>query len=266
LALGIFELVEVAMSNVDAAAVKHGRGGMDAEPTAQGPGTFGGRQWPASAGGASGTPAVRTIRMDGSRATRGAPDNGDHVLAALDAFGVPYAVYDCYCRRSYVSSTALELVDAEARASDLWRQAADLARAALTAPPPRGGARGSNVAKPVPAGSSSYSLTVRVRRGGPTDVWVVVVLHPRPARALTEADLAAMGFTARECDVARLIAAGCATKEIAAALAISCHTARHHTERVFAKLGVRSRAAVAAVLSRRMGASSHGSSSLVAAS
>jgi DNA-binding CsgD family transcriptional regulator len=56
------------------------------------------------------------------------------------------------------------------------------------------------------------------------------------------------GLTLREDEVARLIGHGMSTKEIAHALGISCHTARHHTEALFAKLGVRSRAAVAAIV------------------
>jgi DNA-binding CsgD family transcriptional regulator len=46
-------------------------------------------------------------------------------------------------------------------------------------------------------------------------------------------------------------------KEVAAALAISPHTARHHTERVYTKLGLRSRVALALALGSPVGASSH---------
>jgi len=82
---------------------------------------------------------------------------------------------------------------------------------------------------------------------GPT----VVVAFERVVRtALTDADLARdYQLTRREVDVARLVGAGLRTAEIADQLGISLHTARRHSERVFAKLGVRSRAAVAARLS-----------------
>lgn len=59
---------------------------------------------------------------------------------------------------------------------------------------------------------------------------------------------AAHGLTAREAQVAQLLARRARDPEIAAALGISLHTARHHTEKVLRKLGVRSRAHVAAVL------------------
>jgi len=52
------------------------------------------------------------------------------------------------------------------------------------------------------------------------------------------------GLTGREIEVTRLLLRGESNKEIADRLNISEHTARHHTERVLGKLGVRSRAAI----------------------
>jgi DNA-binding NarL/FixJ family response regulator len=62
--------------------------------------------------------------------------------------------------------------------------------------------------------------------------------------------LAGHGFTARELDVARLLAEGRTNATIARELGISPHTARHHTQRVLTKLGVHSRAAAGALLRR----------------
>jgi DNA-binding CsgD family transcriptional regulator len=56
------------------------------------------------------------------------------------------------------------------------------------------------------------------------------------------------GLTPREIQVAMLVAQGRSNVAIAAALRISPHTARHHTQRVLAKLGVHSRAAAGALL------------------
>jgi DNA-binding CsgD family transcriptional regulator len=56
------------------------------------------------------------------------------------------------------------------------------------------------------------------------------------------------GLTAREVEVARLLAQGLANSAVAQRLGISPHTARHHTQRVLVKLGVHSRAAAAARL------------------
>jgi DNA-binding NarL/FixJ family response regulator len=58
------------------------------------------------------------------------------------------------------------------------------------------------------------------------------------------------GLTTREAEVALLISQGCSNTAIASALHISTHTARHHTQRVLAKLGVHSRAAAGAAIRR----------------
>jgi len=58
------------------------------------------------------------------------------------------------------------------------------------------------------------------------------------------------GLTEREVEVARLLAEGRRNIAIASALGISPHTARHHTQRVLAKLGVHSRAEAGAKLRR----------------
>lgn len=52
------------------------------------------------------------------------------------------------------------------------------------------------------------------------------------------------GLTIRELEVARRLAQGQSTKEVAQSCGISLHTARRHTEKVFAKLGVRNRSQV----------------------
>lgn len=56
------------------------------------------------------------------------------------------------------------------------------------------------------------------------------------------------GLTRREHEVARLLAQGKSNAAIAQELRISAHTARHHTQRVLAKLAVHSRAEAGAKL------------------
>jgi DNA-binding CsgD family transcriptional regulator len=60
--------------------------------------------------------------------------------------------------------------------------------------------------------------------------------------------LEAHGLTPREAEVAALLARGLPNAAVARQLGISPHTARHHTQRVLAKLGVHSRAEAAARL------------------
>jgi DNA-binding CsgD family transcriptional regulator len=59
------------------------------------------------------------------------------------------------------------------------------------------------------------------------------------------------GLTRREHEVARLLAQGKSNAAIAQELRISAHTARHHTQRVLAKLAVHSRAEAGAKLRAR---------------
>ncbi|KPM53400.1 hypothetical protein ACG83_22025 [Frankia sp. R43] len=66
----------------------------------------------------------------------------------------------------------------------------------------------------------------------------------------TAAQVAA--FTDRELDVARLVRSGKSNREIAAALFLSEKTIEHHLTRIFAKLGVPSRAAAASILTRAL--------------
>ena len=51
-------------------------------------------------------------------------------------------------------------------------------------------------------------------------------------------------LTVRELEIARRLAHGQSTKEVAHACGISLHTARRHTEKIFQKLGVRNRSQV----------------------
>ena len=62
--------------------------------------------------------------------------------------------------------------------------------------------------------------------------------------------LGQFGLTAREAQVARLLARRATNREIADQLDLSPHTVRHHVENVFAKLGIHSRRFVAAHLAR----------------
>ncbi|HVE79315.1 MAG TPA: LuxR C-terminal-related transcriptional regulator [Gemmatimonadaceae bacterium] len=75
---------------------------------------------------------------------------------------------------------------------------------------------------------------------------VVLVSVERPApQALSRPQLMTRyGLTAREADVALELAHGKSNAAIAAALGISAHTARHHAEKIFLKLGVHTRGEV----------------------
>jgi len=71
----------------------------------------------------------------------------------------------------------------------------------------------------------------------------------KPANGLGALELAGQfGLSQRELEVALLIAQGFSNREIAATVRVSTHTARHHTQHVLGKLGVRSRSRAAALI------------------
>jgi len=74
---------------------------------------------------------------------------------------------------------------------------------------------------------------------------VISLQRLAPSTTLSDKSLQErFGLTSRELEVARRLAQGESTKEVAQSCGISLHTARRHTEKVFAKLGVRNRSQV----------------------
>lgn len=71
---------------------------------------------------------------------------------------------------------------------------------------------------------------------------VSLVVEPTRPHELAEVIAEAYALTPREREVARLVVAGLANREIAAALWLSVYTVQDHLKAVFAKLGVRNRA------------------------
>ena len=85
---------------------------------------------------------------------------------------------------------------------------------------------------------------------------VIVTMRVQQSAPSAESDTAMTlrtryGLTRRELEVTRLLLRGQSNRDIATQLNISAHTARHHTERVLGKLGVRSRAAIAVAVGSR---------------
>ena len=81
------------------------------------------------------------------------------------------------------------------------------------------------------------------------DAATIVFVCAAPPCARSDAELQdRFALTAREVEVVRLLAVGRSAREVAATLGISYFTARHHIEHLLAKLGVRTRAAVAAAI------------------
>jgi DNA-binding CsgD family transcriptional regulator len=170
-------------------------------------------------------------------------------VQTLEVLGVPFIVYGDDGRRAHMSASGMALLFEDPHAALILQSADRLAGDEVA----RGGfplqIGPVSLVKEVefPASHivvSLYACPVKSER------WrSIVILHPRPTRQTTSVS----GLSRRENDVARLIAAGLSTKEIARRLAISPHTARHHIERIFARLGVTSRAAVATIVASTVG-------------
>jgi DNA-binding NarL/FixJ family response regulator len=160
------------------------------------------------------------------------------------------ALYDSSGRVRYCNRLLLEIYRGSG-GDDLHQEVRVAARriAARTVPP-------ANVEEAacqlIPIGDGRYSI--RGRRiepgtfGGESAVLLVVRSNDDGPGDETLRER--YRLTPTEIRVARLLADGRSNTGIAATLFVSPHTVRHHTERILAKLGVRSRAAVGPVLRR----------------
>ena len=109
-----------------------------------------------------------------------------------------------------------------------------------------GAGRRAGVVREVRTAEAAYRVRGNVLEHGGADMPAIVVMLERVADGMpTDDELrTAFGLTKTELRVARLLAESKTNGEIAEALTISPHTARHHTERILAKLQVGSRRAV----------------------
>jgi DNA-binding CsgD family transcriptional regulator len=99
--------------------------------------------------------------------------------------------------------------------------------------------------------TAQYRVSVSLLPAGllATHPMTVVALHRVDPHQKSDAQLrASFALTAREIQIARLLAARRGSGEIADALGVSVHTIRRHTENVLMKLGVHSRTEVERVL------------------
>jgi DNA-binding CsgD family transcriptional regulator len=161
-------------------------------------------------------------------------------LRALDSFSIAYVAIEPQQGRFTASAAATRILSAE-ELEDLrvYIRSVALGERDLES--------GSQAAKALPEWRN-WILRFRWMAGA-AGLTGVVVLQPSPPD-LSDSCSASADLTVRERQIARLITMGESAKRIAARLGISEHTVRHHTERVFTKLGVRSRAAVAAIAGR----------------
>ncbi|UTI65887.1 helix-turn-helix transcriptional regulator [Paraconexibacter antarcticus] len=114
-----------------------------------------------------------------------------------------------------------------------------LALAAFVRSAPDGGKSGGNVVT-VPARDGWLTLHASLP-GSPEDGRVAVVLERAGGARSATVRLEAFGATAREREVATLLARGLSRAEIAEALVVSPHTVEDHVRNLYEKVGVTSR-------------------------
>lgn len=167
--------------------------------------------------------------------------------ATLDSTGVACFVTDRTGRRVHCTPSLSALCTREPQRAALLALAARVACSFWTdAPMPRASFAGQ---------AAAYMLSATEVHDG-RDAYCVVAVSASdrrsPRHALGAAPLAPearadLGLTPRQAEVALLLAGRRTNREIADALNISVHTARHHVEAALERLGV-ARGAVAAVL------------------
>lgn len=166
-------------------------------------------------------------------------------VRVLSDHGVPFLLFDATGVCHQVSPAAGDLLGDSQATAVVRRQASALAARTLAADRVR--TRGGEKPVPLRALAGPWWLRSHVLSTLAARRTVLVLLLPAPTTtAPSRAD--DWGLTPREAEVARLIADSASAKAIAAALGISVHTARRHTERVFAKLRVQCRAEVVLLL------------------
>jgi DNA-binding CsgD family transcriptional regulator len=164
---------------------------------------------------------------------------------ALDAFGIAYCCLPEH-RDHWLSPGAVRALGDGWINESVVAQVARLGQRAMTEVSVLAWRGHPELVTRVPAATASATLSVYALKHADGTRLVVVLMQQQSITS--RAMLTDCGLTPREVEVAELIAKGRATKEIAGRLAISQHTARHHTERIFHKLGLQTRAAVAATV------------------
>ena len=163
------------------------------------------------------------------------------LMALVDASGGACAVFSVAGRLVHLSRALEEALAREPRREALLERVRCLASKALSSPTKAGAVSFAGAA-------GGYRLSVSLAAGYRPLLVVAVTAPPPPREAPSMGAVAErFGLTPRQAEVAVLLAERYSNKEIAAALSVSVHTARHHVEAVLDRVGV-PRAAVGSLL------------------
>lgn len=183
---------------------------------------------------------VRTCIRNGTRIGR--------LMASVDLLRDAVAFVDGSGRLLHCNPTLRALLEAEPRRAALEATMIDLGRSVARL---RGGRskvwdlRGPGAVMRRLAGNAGEYACSAVLTGvqvtGGQEIVLVTVQPPGLQLPSVRQLQQRFGLSPREAQVAHAVARGQTTPQIAAALGVSAHTARHHLERLFARLGVHSR-------------------------
>lgn len=186
------------------------------------------------------TAGVRTYyRMAGRRAS---------LTRSLDLLGDAVGLYDLQGHLLHANPALLRLVDAEPRRDGLTEAMRATASFLGLLASRHTKTQESGVPGPWPGeveAGGRYRVTGTYLGHdlvGPGTTVLVTVTTLRPPMPSEESLRARFRLTRREAAVALLLVQGMSNQQLASRLGISPHTARHHTESVFLKLNVHSRA------------------------
>lgn len=183
------------------------------------------------------------------------------LAALLDAIPEPVLMYDDAGVLVHANPRAAELFGTSESAGAgaqvrteaqrlAWTLAATARRSATAAAGPAA-PTGAPALREVRAGGRVFRLRGTLAAGWTLggEAGVLVTAASELVNPLTDLELRSrFGLSAREIEVARLVASGLSNQEIAERLGVSYFTARNHVERLLAKLGVGNRSRVGAVL------------------
>lgn len=169
------------------------------------------------------------------------------LLCTLDALRVPFLIYGPNGRREHTSASAAAIFTESAAAAAILFETDRVAYEIIARRTSRLHIGPFELAHEVEMPTAGLRVNVYLLDAALEPWRAMVVITPLAGGR----GLPIKGLTRRENEVAHLIGIGLSTKEIAQRLGISPHTTRHHTERIFARLGVSSRAGVAAIVGER---------------
>lgn len=182
------------------------------------------------------------------------------LAALLDAIPEPVLMYDDSGALVHANPRATELFGTSESAGAGAQVRTEAQRLAWSlAATARRSAKATKAATPanasalreVRAGGRVFRLRGTLATGWTpgSEAGVLVTAASDLVNPLTDLELRSrFGLSAREIEVARLVASGLSNQEVAERLGVSYFTARNHVERLLAKLGVGSRSRVGAVL------------------